>query len=143
MTNDNQSVVRSFDHHVGARLRVARKLRGLSQSALGQLVGLTFQQIQKYEHGLVRISAGRVVQFSSEMDIPIEFFFDGVQVGGEGVSPFSSLLLDLSQLSETKLLCIQLIKLADDEDVLPLIRLLERMVSVDADAPARTANSSK
>lgn len=64
------------DIHVGDRLRFRRKLLGLSQSALGKALGLTFQQIQKYENGANRISASRLYQAASVLDVPISFFFE-------------------------------------------------------------------
>ena len=64
------------DIHVGARLRFKRKLLGLSQAALGETLGLTFQQIQKYENGANRISAIRLYQVASIFDVPISFFFE-------------------------------------------------------------------
>jgi len=64
------------DIHVGSRLRLRRTLLGLSQEKLGDAVGLTFQQIQKYERGANRIGASRVVEFSWLLDVPPSFFFD-------------------------------------------------------------------
>ena len=66
------------DIHVGKRLRVRRTLLGLSQEMLGEAVGLTFQQIQKYERGSNRIGASRLHQFSLILDVPMEFFFEDV-----------------------------------------------------------------
>ena len=64
------------DVHVGQRLRVRRSLLGLSQEKLADSIGLTFQQIQKYERGMNRISAGRLYQFSKILDVPIAYFYD-------------------------------------------------------------------
>ena len=64
------------DIHVGGRMRLRRTLLGLSQEKLGNAVGLTFQQIQKYEKGANRIGAGRLYQFSQILDIPVSFFYD-------------------------------------------------------------------
>lgn len=64
-----------IDVSVGRRLRDRRTLLGLSQSALAQSVGLTFQQIQKYERGANRISASRLYQFSCLLDVDIDYFF--------------------------------------------------------------------
>lgn len=64
------------DVHVGQRLRVRRSLLGLSQEKLAESIGLTFQQIQKYERGMNRISAGRLYQFSKILDVPIAYFFE-------------------------------------------------------------------
>ncbi len=65
-----------IDAHVGRRLRLRRTLLGMNQSALGQAVGLTFQQIQKYERGANRIGSSRLYQFCQVLDVPVSFFFD-------------------------------------------------------------------
>ena len=64
------------DIHVGGRVRARRMLLGLSQEKLGDAVGLTFQQIQKYERGANRIGASRLFQFSQILDVPVSYFFD-------------------------------------------------------------------
>jgi transcriptional regulator with XRE-family HTH domain len=66
----------SVDVHVGQRLRVRRSLLGLSQEKLAEAIGLTFQQVQKYERGMNRISAGRLYQFSRILDVPVAYFFE-------------------------------------------------------------------
>ncbi|MFK7840557.1 MAG: helix-turn-helix domain-containing protein [Bdellovibrionales bacterium] len=68
----------NVDVHVGQRLRVRRSLLGLSQEKLADAIGLTFQQIQKYEHGVNRISAGRLFQFSKILDVPVAYFYDQI-----------------------------------------------------------------
>jgi transcriptional regulator with XRE-family HTH domain len=65
------------DRHVGQRVRIARLARGMSQSALAEAVGLTFQQIQKYEKGTNRISASRLFQFAQILGVDIPYFFQG------------------------------------------------------------------
>jgi transcriptional regulator with XRE-family HTH domain len=64
------------DVHVGMRIRQRRTLLAMSQTALGTAVGLTFQQIQKYERGANRISSSRLYQFAKVPDVPVSFFFD-------------------------------------------------------------------
>jgi len=64
------------DIHVGARLRQRRHLVGLSQSKLSESVGLTFQQIQKYERGTNRISSSRLYEFAKVLAVPVSYFFD-------------------------------------------------------------------
>jgi transcriptional regulator with XRE-family HTH domain len=66
----------SVDVHVGQRLRVRRSLLGLSQEKLAEAIGLTFQQVQKYERGMNRISAGRLYQFSKILDVPVAYFYE-------------------------------------------------------------------
>ena len=68
--------LRPVDIHVGSRLRTRRTLLGLSQEALGEAVGLTFQQIQKYERGSNRMGASRLFEFSQFLNVPISFFFE-------------------------------------------------------------------
>ena len=67
---------RAVDMHVGARLRLRRTLLGISQGKLGDSVGLTFQQIQKYERGANRIGASRIYEFSHVLDVSVAYFFD-------------------------------------------------------------------
>lgn len=64
------------DVHVGRRIRLRRNLLGWSQEKLGDLLGLTFQQIQKYEKGMNRVSASRLWDFSVVMETPVSFFYD-------------------------------------------------------------------
>lgn len=64
------------DDHVGGRLRQRRTLLGMSQTKLGKAVGLTFQQIQKYEHGSNRIGASRLFEFAKVLDVPVSHFFE-------------------------------------------------------------------
>ena len=66
------------DKHVGNRLRQLRALRGIAQTALADQIGVTFQQIQKYEKGANRISASRMWEISRVLDVPIASFFEGI-----------------------------------------------------------------
>lgn len=74
------------DVHVGSRVRLRRTMLGMSQEKLGDAVGLTFQQIQKYERGANRIGASRLYQFSHIMDVPVSFFFEDMPTAAKGVS---------------------------------------------------------
>lgn len=78
-----------IDVHVGSRVRLRRTLLGMSQQYLGDEVGLTFQQIQKYERGANRIGASRLHEFSHVLDVPVSFFFDDMPPDIEipGISP--------------------------------------------------------
>lgn len=67
---------RPVDVHVGSRVRLRRTLLGMSQEKLGDAVGLTFQQIQKYERGANRIGASRLHELSKVLNAPVSFFFD-------------------------------------------------------------------
>jgi transcriptional regulator with XRE-family HTH domain len=64
------------DVHVGRRVRLRRTLLGLSQERLGELLSLTFQQIQKYERGVNRIGSSRLYELGRVLDVPVSFFFD-------------------------------------------------------------------
>ena len=64
------------DSHVGARMKLRRTLLGMSQERLGEALGLTFQQVQKYERGVNRVSASRLYDLARVLDVPISFFFD-------------------------------------------------------------------
>jgi len=72
------------DVHVGRRVRMRRMMLEMSQTALGEAVGITFQQIQKYEKGTNRISASRLQQMSDFLQVPVPFFFDGAPHAASG-----------------------------------------------------------
>lgn len=73
------------DIQVGNRVRIRRMLIGMSQERLGELLGLTFQQVQKYEKGVNRIGAGRLFDVSRILGVPIDYFYEGVgaQLSGQ------------------------------------------------------------
>ena len=73
---DRESRPSPIDTHVGARIRLRRTLMGMSQERLGEALGLTFQQVQKYERGVNRVGASRLFDLSRVLDVPISFFFD-------------------------------------------------------------------
>jgi transcriptional regulator with XRE-family HTH domain len=83
-----------IDKHVGSRVRMRRMMLGMSQEKLGDSLGLTFQQVQKYEKGSNRIGASRLQQISLILQVPVSFFFEGAppppgnpQGFGEAPSP--------------------------------------------------------
>ena len=65
-----------IDVHVGSRVKLRRTLLGLSQEKLGEAIGLTFQQVQKYERGLNRIGASRLFDISKVLEVPVGFFYE-------------------------------------------------------------------
>ena len=71
-----------IDAHVGNRMRLRRMLIGLSQERMGEMLGLTFQQVQKYEKGVNRIGAGRLYQIADILSVPVSYFYEGFV--GEG-----------------------------------------------------------
>lgn len=77
----------AVDVHVGLRLRQLRTLRGLSQEKLGEAIGLTFQQVQKYERGANRIGASRLFDISKVLGVEISYFFEDMPAEVAGLSP--------------------------------------------------------
>ncbi|MGC6472701.1 MAG: helix-turn-helix domain-containing protein [Parvibaculales bacterium] len=69
----------AVDRHIGQRLRLQRINLGMSQEALGERVNLTFQQIQKYEKGVNRVSAARLFEFSLVLNVEISYFYEGIK----------------------------------------------------------------
>lgn len=77
-----------IDVHVGSRVRLRRMLLGMSQEKLGEHLGLTFQQIQKYEKGINRIGASRLFDLSKVLGVPVQFFYEELPVSeGAGEAP--------------------------------------------------------
>ena len=66
------------DVHVGARIRLRRQVLKMSQERLGEALGVTFQQVQKYERGANRVGASRLWRLSQVLDVPVSFFFEGL-----------------------------------------------------------------
>ncbi len=96
-----------IDVLVGTRLRLRRNMLGLSQQRLGEAVGLTFQQVQKYERGANRIGASRLHELSQVLNIPVSFFFDDTDpvrapaMGGFSESPVGTFEADPLRKQET------------------------------------------
>jgi transcriptional regulator with XRE-family HTH domain len=74
-----------IDIHVGSRLRMRRMMLSLSQEKLGDALGITFQQIQKYEKGINRIGAGRLQTIARILDVPISYFYEDAPESGEPI----------------------------------------------------------
>jgi transcriptional regulator with XRE-family HTH domain len=77
------------DKYVGSRVRMRRIMLGMSQEKLGEALGLTFQQVQKYEKGTNRVGASRLQQISEILQVPVSFLFDGGPSGGANADGFS------------------------------------------------------
>jgi transcriptional regulator with XRE-family HTH domain len=93
------------DRHVGARVRMRRMMLGMSQEKLGDALGLTFQQVQKYEKGTNRIGASRLQHISRILQVPISFLFEGApeipgQTTGMGEAPSPAYVSDFLSTSE-------------------------------------------
>jgi transcriptional regulator with XRE-family HTH domain len=80
---ENKKKPNPTDIHVGSRIRLRRNMLGMSQEKLGESLGITFQQVQKYEKGTNRVGASRLQAISSILDVPVAFFFENAP-GGHG-----------------------------------------------------------
>jgi transcriptional regulator with XRE-family HTH domain len=98
----------SVDVHVGSRVRLRRTLLGMSQKKLGNALGLTFQQVQKYERGTNRIGSSRLYVLSRILDVPVSFFFDDmaqeIAVGQPGFAEAAQVLFDQDNLAKRETL---------------------------------------
>ena len=92
-----------IDIHVGSRVRLQRVVIGMSQQKLGDLLGLTFQQVQKYEKGINRIGASRLFEVSQIFSVPVQFFFDELNIS-EGIAANSGFAEGTSELNYTEFL---------------------------------------
>lgn len=76
----------AIDAHVGERIRYRRKLLQMTQQMLGEEIGIRFQQIQKYETGANRVSAARLYEIAEALDVPVQYFYEGLE-GGDTPMP--------------------------------------------------------
>jgi transcriptional regulator with XRE-family HTH domain len=94
-----------IDKHVGSRVRMRRMMLSMSQEKLGDALGLTFQQVQKYEKGTNRIGASRLQQIAAILQVPVSFFFEGAphvpgHVGGMSETPSPTYVSDFLATSD-------------------------------------------
>lgn len=117
-----------IDIHVGQRVRARRKMLGLSQTQLGQELGVTFQQVQKYERGSNRIGSSRLFRMSATLDVPVAYFFEGAETKLPGYdSNDDNLSEGVFEREETQELVDAYYRIADPrirKKVLGLARLL-------------------
>jgi len=85
-----------IDVHVGSRIRLRRTLLGISQTTLAETLGLTFQQVQKYEKGNNRVSSSRLVDLANVLDVSVPFFFEEMSKTVQGQTP--AMLMDVKEL---------------------------------------------
>jgi transcriptional regulator with XRE-family HTH domain len=95
-----------IDIHVGSRIRLRRNMLGMSQEKLGENLGITFQQIQKYEKGTNRVGASRLQAIASILAVPVSFFFEDApgrdQAGGKGLAEDNSATYVVDFLNSTE-----------------------------------------
>lgn len=87
MTESRDDLPHPVDQHVGSRVRLRRKLEGRSQESLAEALGLTFQQVQKYERGVNRISASKLYDIAAALRVPVSYFFEGLAPTDHGAEP--------------------------------------------------------
>lgn len=88
----------AIDKHVGQRIRDRRVMLGLSQQQMADMIGVTYQQAHKYERGINRISAGRLFEIARTLNVPITFFFDGLDgVEDENANQRQRMCLELAR----------------------------------------------
>ncbi len=125
-----------IDKHVGSRVRMRRMMLGMSQEKLGDALGLTFQQVQKYEKGTNRIGASRLQQISNILQVPVEFFFEGAphlagpsRVDGDAPSPayVSDFLASSDGLALTK----AFMRIGDAKLRRRIVDLVEQIAIID------------
>lgn len=134
-----------MDIHVGSRVRLRRMVIGMSQEKLGEQMGLTFQQIQKYEKGTNRIGASRLYQLSQILDVPVQFFFEDAPFdisgrnsnakAGFAESKTESYLLDFLSSRDGLELNKAFVKITDPKvrkRVVELVRALSDDVALEA-----------
>ena len=135
-----KKVPNPIDRHVGSRVRMRRMLAGVSQEKLGEALGLTFQQVQKYEKGTNRISASRLQQIAKMLGVPVAFFFEGaptgeVVAGGFADTATTAYVADFLATSEGVQLSKAFVRIKSPRVRRRVIELVEAL----ADEPGETA----
>ncbi|EIM27707.1 helix-turn-helix domain-containing protein [Microvirga lotononidis] len=103
------------DRHIGGRVKARRVTLGMSQEKLASALGITFQQIQKYEKGTNRIGASRLLQIAGILDVNFEFFFEGLPGLRAGGLTDDSLMAEFLNRSDSRRIVRGFLNLKDDE----------------------------
>ena len=127
------------DKYVGSRVRMRRMMLGMSQEKLADALGLTFQQVQKYEKGTNRISASRLQAISQILDAPVHFFFEGgpqIAKGahgahGLGENPSPAYVTDFLTTSDGLALVKAFVKIKDAAVRRSIVRMVEAITAND------------
>jgi transcriptional regulator with XRE-family HTH domain len=123
------------DKHVGSRVRMRRMMLGMSQEKLGDALGLTFQQVQKYEKGTNRIGASRLQQISTILQVPVAFFFEGAPTthpsGADGMkeAPSPAYVADFLATSEGLALIKAFTRVKDSKLRRRIVDLVEQITT--------------
>ena len=124
-----------IDAQVGGRVRIRRMLIGMSQERLGELLGLTFQQVQKYEKGVNRIGAGRLFEMSRILGVPIDFFYEDVRgslLGGFAENESSPPVMEFVTSGEGLQLSLAFMKIKDPKLRKRVLDLVKQMAEDSA-----------
>jgi transcriptional regulator with XRE-family HTH domain len=132
----SSKVPNPVDKHVGSRVRMRRIMLGMSQEKLGEALGLTFQQIQKYEKGTNRVGASRLSQIADILQVPVSFLFEGAPVAAgqaEGFSeaPSTGYISDFLATSEGLALTRAFTRIADAKLRRSIVDLVEQIAARD------------
>jgi transcriptional regulator with XRE-family HTH domain len=103
------------DVHVGVRIRTRRLLLGMNQETLASALGLTFQQVQKYEGGANRVSASRLAEMAEVLGVSVAYFFDDLELAGETATPDEQEIREIMQRPEAIELIRWYYAIADSE----------------------------
>jgi transcriptional regulator with XRE-family HTH domain len=122
------------DHYIGMRVRKRRIALGMSQEALGHALGLTFQQVQKYEKGANRIGASRLLQIAGILDVGIEFFFQGLEQPDTHVPAEKRSMAEFLAISDSDRLVRSFVRLKDGEARRKVTDLVEWLAASGDDA---------
>ena len=106
-----------IDAHVGKRLRIRRRMLGLRQEALAEQLGLSFQQVYRYETGDVRITAGRLLKIAQILDVPVSYFFEGLGASNEPREDAESALLTKACATNAGLRIVKSLATLENEDI--------------------------
>jgi transcriptional regulator with XRE-family HTH domain len=133
------SNINPTDKYVGSRLRMRRLMLDMSQTNIADALGLTFQQVQKYEKGSNRISASRLQHLSQILQVPVPFFFEGAPAARAGPvaktsadDPSYSYVADFLATSDGLALVKAFVRIEDAELRRAIVRLVEELVSESA-----------
>src|SRR5512143_1304907 len=131
-----QKVPNPIDKHVGARVRMRRIMLHMSQEKLGSALGLTFQQVQKYEKGTNRIGASRLQQIAHILQVPVSFFFEGAphapgHAGGMSEAPSPAYVADFLASSDGLSLTKAFMRIKSSKLRRRIVDLVEQIAGVD------------
>ena len=125
-----------IDKHVGSRVRMRRMMLSMSQEKLGDALGLTFQQVQKYEKGTNRIGASRLQQIAQILQVPVSFFFEGAphspgHSGGMGEAPSPAYVADFLATSDGLSLTKAFMRIKNGKLRRRIVELVEQIAGVE------------